>query len=82
MTIEQEYYSTHDTALVAWLYINGYEPSIDNSQFPTLFSFPDSNPELSRLIQSYNSAEATGNIVAFFRAYKQMIRRTKRDKSQ
>jgi len=71
-------YSTADTALAAWLYSNGLELTrVDNSEFPTIFYFENSNPKLPGLVNVFQSGEAVGNITNFYRAYKLMLARIK-----
>ena len=78
MVVSNSPYSTSDTALAAWLYSSGRELlQVDTSQPSVLFVFGNGNSRMSGLLIDYQTGQAEGNILAFFRAYKMLIGRIK-----
>lgn len=74
-------FSTNDTSLAAWLQINGVKLNCcDNTTYPAVFYFCE-NQELRELVSVFNSGIANGNILAFLRAYKNMIALVKENRN-
>ncbi len=70
----QSDFTTMDTALAAWLYSEGNMPlKIETNGSITIFCFKNSNLKFRRLVEQFQSGQAKGNIVLFFRAYKRML---------
>ena len=73
-------FSTPDTALASWLIISGIDNyKTDKSQNPIVFIFPDSDGTITNLMQKYERGIAVGNIRAFFKTYKSLLKELKGD---
>ena len=71
-------FATPDTALAAWLYMNGAQlVAISKDGKPSTFDFEDSEEKLKELIFAYQTGNATGNIIGFYRSYKFLLTRLK-----
>lgn len=75
MVKSQSVYETSDTPLAAWLYINGIpKPAIDKTVRPFIFRFNDIEPQrLNDLIFNWDSGNAKGDCLAFYKAYRMFI---------
>jgi hypothetical protein len=85
MTIPQnkDYYSTTDIALAAYLHSQGFDLiSVDDSKFPTTFSFNNSSEDFQKYIGLWERTKAEGNLVQFYRSYKTMISKIKDNNSK
>ena len=72
-----ESFKTSDTALSAYLVSEGFgTPKIEfNNGARATFVFSRENPDISKSINEFDTARATGNIVLFFNAYQVLLRR-------
>jgi len=68
-------YETSDTPLAAWLYINGIaKPKVNKAVKPSIFQFKNTdNNRLNDLIFEWDSGQARGDCLAFYRAYRMFI---------
>lgn len=72
------YFTTEDIALASWLHSNGIKLlSTDNSCFPTKFIFENHTNQIDPLISVFQTGKATGNICAFYRSYKILLKQVK-----
>jgi hypothetical protein len=79
-------YETYNTALAAWLYLNGISYNhidIENgrnnngdSSRVAIFVYTHSD-KLDLLVEQYRNGLATGNIPAYFDCYKNLLRKVK-----
>lgn len=70
-------FPTQDTTLAAYLYSRGANLlGVDKTDYPYTFKFEDS-PEIRLIITRYQQGEAPGNIIAYHRAYKTLLRQIK-----
>lgn len=69
------FYETSDTPLAAWLYINGIpKPQVNKLVKPAIFLFDNSEQSrINDLIFAWDSGSATGNCMAFYKAYRMFI---------
>ena len=72
-------FRTSDTALAAYLISEGIDtPSIEfTNGTRAFFIFTRQNPQIDKHISDFDSARAIGNIVLFFNAYQNLLRRIK-----
>lgn len=70
---------TPDTALASWIIISGIDKlRTDKSQNPAVFIFPpDTDGTIASLSQKYERGIAVGNIRAFFKTYKSLLKELK-----
>jgi len=67
-------YVTTDTALAAWLQIQGIHLiRINSDGFPSSFEFENEDNRASKLASSFHIGQAEGNIFQFFRAYRHLL---------
>jgi hypothetical protein len=77
---EQHVYITPDTALASYLIISDIKKlRTDRSQNPTVFIFEDYNGNVAELVQKWERGIASGNVKAFFKTYKSLLKELKDD---
>ena len=73
-------FQTSDTALAAYLSMEGFELTKDYSNpHKAIFVFENNSKALNVLIRAYNMGTATGNIVQFFYNYRKLISEIQRE---
>jgi len=71
----QSTYRTSDTALAAFLTLQGFHATIEwISNSKAVFIF-DQASKLEKYVVQFDTARAVGNIVLFFNAYQNLLRR-------
>lgn len=74
----QDVYRTSDTALAAYLIIEGFAaPLIEFEDGNRAFFVFSRTEKLDNKVSDYDTARAKGNIVLFFNAYQSLLRRIK-----
>ena len=69
---------TTEIALAAYLHSEGFNLiDVDESQFPTKFTFENSSSKLQECVSLWERTKAEGNLYHFYRSYKAMIARIK-----
>ena len=75
----EDIFRTSDTALAAYLVSEGYQsPLIEyENGNRAYFIFPRTKNKIEQSINEFDTARAKGNIVLFFNAYQNLLRRIK-----
>lgn len=73
-------FSTSDTTLAAWLIYQGFELlDLDRTKVNSVvFLFDGDSDNITQAVKTFNQGNAEGNILAFFRAYKNLLVRVKK----
>ena len=73
--VTNQHYSTRDTALAAWLISQGFELLKVERDNPSsvAFLFEDNGKGLTGAVKEFQLGTPEGNILAFFRAYKNLL---------
>jgi len=79
MQTSEDIYRTSDTALAAYLISEGYDfPAIEyENGYRAFFVFQNPKTDIDKIISNFDTARAKGNIVLFFNAYQNLLRRIK-----
>lgn len=74
-----DFFTTHDTALAAYLISQGFELLDTDFSNPNsvVFCFEKDSKALEEAVKSYQVGTAEGNISAFHRAYRKLIKRVR-----
>ena len=70
-------YYTKDTVLASWLYMNGITLEKVTTENPAQMVFNGDQVMLQNLIDEFQSGNPHGNIITFFRAYKDILSQIK-----
>ena len=75
----EDSFKTSDSALAAYLIVSGIVlEQIEKSEFPVVFNFK--NPKdgtISKLMDDWEDNRAQGNIKAYYKTYRRLIREAK-----
>ena len=77
MTDRDGNYSTKETALAAYLYMEGFQlVDVDIDKFPSTFIF-SSSEQLLDCVRLFQVCKAEGNLGQYFEAYRKCLKMTK-----
>jgi len=77
MDIGDGEYRTKSASLAAYLYMQGFQLlDVDTSGFPAVFIFEDGK-QVQEHVHKFQVAQAEGNLVLFYEAYRKCLRMTK-----
>lgn len=76
MTESIRYY-TKDTVLASWLYMNGIKLEKVTTENPSQIVFLADKSDLDNLVEQFQSGNPHGNIITFFRSYKDILSQIK-----
>jgi len=70
-------YKTKSTTLAAYLYMEGFQLlDVDISGFPSVFIF-ENGKQVQEHVRKFQVAQAEGNLVLFYEAYRKCLRMTR-----
>jgi hypothetical protein len=77
MPSEQIRYYTKDTVLASWLYMNGVKLEKVTTENPSQVVFIGDREDINNLTEQFASGNPHGNIITFFRSYKDILSQIK-----
>lgn len=70
-------YFTKDTVLASWLYMNGIQLEKVTDENPSQIVFCGNSIDIGNLIKEFTTGNPHGNIITFFRCYKDILSQIK-----